>query len=500
MNKNNKFDQTAFHNTIRGKVLLFIALMSFCIGAVFIYSFEQKSILEQKLSGIYELQQAQSLLLEADLAVFDAITQLVVLFEPAARKEVLIEVHQQFIGLTKHYENIAALYPERAPSFYSLLSSLAKVVMSPNSEDLRQVRLNLETHKSQLNTLILENKQAQTDLIFEYEKTSDRVAFRMVMLALTGMLFLVITASLFFSRVNKDVGKILKQIRDIVARKPSTLLKNTRDDEIGQLMFGINEMSLALDERDRQLQIEKLDKSHAESLGAIEHLTAGLVHEIGNPVAAISGMLSLIDYYGAQLPDDVKNNLATIGEYNQKLQIIKDDLAKIATPTSSQQTLIDVNELIEQIANVLNYDERWYGIEIELELASHLPALFGSSGQLKLLLSNLLNNSLEAKSQHKHTILIRTLLINNEIVLSIKDNGKGMDDATLAQAFNAFFTQKDPLQHSGLGLYSSLSIIEAHNGRINITSEQHKGTEVRVYFEQQATTAQHVTNEVATDV
>ncbi|OUS27904.1 hypothetical protein A9Q98_08450 [Thalassotalea sp. 42_200_T64] len=497
MTNNQQPQHLIYPHTIRGKVLLFIAVLSVYVSSLFYYSFEQKNQLAETLHGIESLQYAENILLEADLAVFDAITQLIVLFEPAARQQVLEDVHQQFKGLTRHYDNISKLYPERAPSFYALLGSLAKVIMSPSPEDLKEVRVNLEVHKSQLNSLIKENQIERQQLIKNYDNISNAAAQNLVIFALSGLVVLLIISSIFFAKMGHDINRVLSQIKLIIARKTTEPLENRRSDEIGVLIAGVNHMSQALDYRDQQLHIERLHKSYLDSIGAIEHLTAGLVHEIGNPVAAISGMISEIEYQQEALPETVKTYIASIKDYNNKLQLINKDLANLAAPTSSEYQLLDLNELISQSQNLLHYDERWYGVKINFVQAPLLPALYGNSGQIKQLLNNLLNNCLEAKVNAEHEINIETEFHHDEIVLTIKDNGSGMDNATLAQIFNAFFTTKDPLLHSGMGLFSCLNIVESHGSRINICSQPKQGTEVKVYFSQQQNSSKTggITNE-----
>jgi two-component system, NtrC family, sensor kinase len=238
-----------------------------------------------------------------------------------------------------------------------------------------------------------------------------------------------------------------------------------------------------LEKRDKLLELERHNKSYIKSAGDIESLTAGLVHEIGNPIAIISGVIDEVELEYANIPSTVVDKIKTIKDYNTKLLLINNDLSKIAAPTSIEIHLVDFNEdIINKVVNILHYDERWYGVEIKLELSPELPAIYASSAQLKLLLLNLLNNCIEAKSNDKMCITMSSELINNEIVLLIKDNGKGMDENVQQRAFNNFYTTKDPSQHLGFGLYYCLSIAKENNARIELVSQKNVGTEVSIYF------------------
>ncbi|WP_206485979.1 HAMP domain-containing sensor histidine kinase [Thalassotalea sp. G2M2-11] len=472
----------SFYKTIRGRVLLFVAMLSIYACALFIYSLDQKDILLQKINEIDALQETETVLVAADLAVFDAITQLLIVLEPVEKGEVLLGTHEHFNLLTQHYNKLSKLYPERAPSFFALISSLAKVVMSPSLDDLRVVKDNLKQHKLALNELIQANLASRQKLFKEYKKISDQAVNRLILLTLAGIFILVIISNLFFGKVAFDIKRVLEQIKDIVARKQCPPLATKRDDEIGVLIRGINELSTALDERDRQLHIERIDRSYFESVGAIEKLTTGLVHELGNPIAAIDGIAIEIERSREDLSPELQTNITLIKDYCDKLQLINNDLAYLATPTSKEYQLIDFNSIIRKTASLLHYDERWYGVDVELSLDSTLPAFYACDGKLRLLLNSILVNSLEAKIQDKHKVIIETSYIDDKICLMIKDNGIGMNDQVLAQACDAFFTTKDPSEHNGMGLFSCLSIVKAHKGNLYITSTPNQGTEVGITF------------------
>tara|TARA_R110001583_G_C5671699_1_gene411424 strand:- start:19267 stop:20778 length:1512 start_codon:yes stop_codon:yes gene_type:complete len=470
----------SFYQTIRGRVLLFVALLAIYASFLFIYSFHQKDILLDNISEIDVLQEAETVLVAADLAVFDAITQLLIVLDPVDKGAVLLGTHEHFNLLTEHYQKLSKLYPERAPSFFVLISSLAKVVMSPSLDDLRIVKHNLEQHKLELNSLIRINLASRQALFAEYKEVSDQAVTKLIILTLVGLILMIVFSNLFFGKVALDIKRVLNQITDIVARKQCPDLTTTREDEIGELIRGVNDLSMALNDRERQLHLERIDRSYFESVGAIEKLTTGLVHELGNPIAAISGIADELARDSEVLSSEQQDNISLIKDYCNKLQLINNDLAYLAAPTSKEFQLLDFNNVIGKMANLLHYDERWYGVDIQLSLAPTLPALNACDGQLKLLLNSLLVNSLEAKYQEIHQISIETSYQDNKITLLIHDNGCGMDQATLDRACTAFFTTKDPSEHSGMGLFSCLSIVKSHHGQLTLKSELNQGTEVRI--------------------
>jgi signal transduction histidine kinase len=106
-----------------------------------------------------------------------------------------------------------------------------------------------------------------------------------------------------------------------------------------------------------------------------------------------------------------------------------------------------------------------------------LPMLMGYEGKIKQVCMNILNNAIQAlQHQQKPIIVIRTTLVNKQVILEIMDNGIGMDDKTQQKIFEPFFTTKDVGSGTGLGLSISFAIIKKHKGSIEVKSNPNKGT------------------------
>tara|TARA_R110001583_G_scaffold69544_2_gene197101 strand:- start:21723 stop:23222 length:1500 start_codon:yes stop_codon:yes gene_type:complete len=471
-----------FFFTIKGKVLLSLGFLAIYTIFLFVYSLAQKDVLLDKIKEIDTLQEAETVLLAADLAVFDAITNLLILIEPTQKEDVIEKAHEHFNILTEHYKKLSLLYPKRAPSFYVLIGSLAKVVMSPNTSDYIHVKINLENHQRELNGLILANQKARQKLFKSYKRISDTAVSRLVLLTLFALILMILISSLFFGKITLDIKRVLVQIQSIVARERQENLTTKRVDEIGMLIDGVNEMSDALDLREQQLYLERINSAYYDSSNAIEKLTAGLVHELGNPIAIIIGVIDEIEHGNDSLPLSLQEKILSIKEANDKLLLINTDLTKLASPINKDFEFLDFNEVVSHIANLLHYDERWYSVDIKLNLAPMLPAIFACDAQIRLLLNNLLTNSLEARISNEHQVEIDTLYVDENIHLIIKDNGVGMDDENLENAFTPFYTTKDQSIHSGMGLFSCITVVNSHKGRMNYSSYPNKGTQIRISF------------------
>lgn len=474
-----------FIKSLSGRGLQFIAILLIYLVVVASYSFNKKEQLLVQFNKIEQLQNTEQLLVEADFAAFDAITNMLILFQPQSRSQTINDMHLQFTQLTSLYTRLSEHYPDRASSFFSLVSSLANVVMQPDQQKYQQVKQELAKHKDELRQLLKSNRVTRQQLIDVYHHDSNRIGLEILVMSLFGIILLVILSSWFFGRLSKDIYRLLEQVGQIINREQQSNLASYREDELGLLIQGVNSMSDALDIRDQQLAIEREKRHFQDKSGAIEHLAAGLVHEIGNPVAAIEGMIYEIEQVRQQDPNccqaPISDYIAYIGDYNAKLLKINQDLKGLAQPAITTYQLTDLNQLIQQSCNLLDYDERWYGIEIVLSLTPQLPALLLNSHSFKLLLNNLLSNSLEAcQGREAGKVTISTTAEgNHQLLICIKDNGQGMNSEQLNHAFDAYYTTKE--HHNGLGLFSCLSIVESHGGRINLTSHLDEGTEIRIF-------------------
>jgi len=122
---------------------------------------------------------------------------------------------------------------------------------------------------------------------------------------------------------------------------------------------------------------------------------------------------------------------------------------------------------------------------LQLDLDKNLPAVNGVSDQITQVIMNLLVNAsdaVETLRDREAVVCVRTGVKDKQAYFLVEDNGQGMDEETLKNAKQAFFTTKQAGKGTGLGLSLCNSIIESHGGRLEIESEQNKGTKVYVYL------------------
>lgn len=269
---------------------------------------------------------------------------------------------------------------------------------------------------------------------------------------------------------------------------------------VGNLQFGPDKRHVAVvrDITERKIAAEELERTrqqyfHQEKMAAIGQLAAGILHEVGNPIAAIAGAAhdmrtaSKTDLLkeDTSLPEVVGRNLIMIEEHTERLAKITRDIADFASPRTRERELTDLNGLIRSTTRLLGYDKRFRHMEIRQELDPQLPAIEVVPDQITQVLMNLIINSLDASANSaQKTPLVEVIsrLAGRGIEIEVKDNGVGMDEKTLEHASEPFFTTKEPGKGTGLGLSLCSSIIDSHQGRLRINSVPGEGTSVTIFL------------------
>jgi signal transduction histidine kinase len=231
---------------------------------------------------------------------------------------------------------------------------------------------------------------------------------------------------------------------------------------------------------------------HQEKMASIGQLAAGILHEVGNPIAAIAGaaqeMRSVGDARSGEVAhsvrdDVVERNLKLIEEHTTRLGKITREIAEFASPRPRERELFDLNGLIRSTARLMSYDRRFRRVELDLDLDTMLPAIEGVADQITQVLMNLLINAMDATAmvEGRHPrVQVVSRLVGTEVEVEVKDNGSGMDPEVRQRAREAFFTTKPVGKGTGLGLSLCDTILSAHGGRLEIDSAPGRGTAVTI--------------------
>jgi PAS domain S-box-containing protein len=215
----------------------------------------------------------------------------------------------------------------------------------------------------------------------------------------------------------------------------------------------------------------------AEKLAAIGQLAASIAHEVGNPLQAIQGFLSL---FLEQCPPDTPNErfLKLAEEEIERIVHVLARLRDLYRPRADVFTLVDLNDLIDGVLLLTGRQLERGRIRLLCELDLELPKILGVADQLKQVLLNLVLNAAEAMSGggllHVQTYVGDDRTHGRSAVITLTDTGFGITPEQLPRIFDGLHTTKE--RGMGLGLYTSKAIIERHIGRISVQSEPGEGT------------------------
>jgi signal transduction histidine kinase len=235
-------------------------------------------------------------------------------------------------------------------------------------------------------------------------------------------------------------------------------------------MKAINSMCEELKTRHEQLiQSKKLS-----SLGI---LTAGVAHELGNPLNNISMVAqAYCELYDHLDKKERMDYMMTVLEETQRIKNIVQNLLNFSKPKNADFKISDINSLIRKSLRLVNNVLHVSGIETQLNLQEELPPVFIDDDKIQSVLVNLITNATQAMSPGG-TLSVRTYCKENphHIVIEIEDTGTGISPEFLSNIFDPFFSTKGT-QGTGLGLSISYGIIKKHNGQIDVKSEVGVGT------------------------
>ncbi len=213
----------------------------------------------------------------------------------------------------------------------------------------------------------------------------------------------------------------------------------------------------------------------AEKLAALGQLVAGVAHELNNPLTGIIGYTELLaeEVQG----EKVVKRLQKLGHEAHRMKRIVDGLLRFARQNNPAARAADVDAALRDVIQLREYHLRKLGITVQSHVDPKLPAIAIGEDELKQVLLNLLNNSMDAvEDSAQRSIQIRAFGRQNTVVIQFEDSGPGFTD--LNRAFDPFFTTKPVGKGTGLGLSICYGIAQECGGEIVIKNKQPYGAKV----------------------
>ncbi len=262
-----------------------------------------------------------------------------------------------------------------------------------------------------------------------------------------------------FETANEELKYTNEELLD-----KSTIIKNQNTELIATMRY--------LKETQSQLV-------QSEKMASLGILTAGVAHEINNPlnfiVGGIGGLESYFEEKG-KLPKKVQILLSTIQTGADRASNIIKGLNQLSRSNDKFDEDCDIRSIINNCLLIMQSQLK-DKIEINTVFKNESFSVNGNMGKLHQVFINILTNSIQA-IKHKGNISITTQNIGKNIIIEIEDTGSGINKKHLSKITDPFYTTKDPGKGTGLGLSISYSIIKEHKGSLNFQSEFDKGTTV----------------------
>lgn len=230
-----------------------------------------------------------------------------------------------------------------------------------------------------------------------------------------------------------------------------------------------------IEEERKSLQVQL---QHVERLALIGELTAGIAHELNEPLGRILGFSQLIKKGGALMPQQDEDLERIIKASLYTREIIK-KLMFFSRQMPQQITTVNLNEVVSNILYFI--DARYQGnkISITQKLQDPLPLIQADAVQISQVLVNLITNSIHAMPNGGN-LLIKTVAKPEYVSLIVKDSGLGMTPVVKKKIFEPFFTTKPVGHGTGLGLSVVQGIVSSHHGKVNVQSQPGKGSKFEI--------------------
>ena len=221
----------------------------------------------------------------------------------------------------------------------------------------------------------------------------------------------------------------------------------------------------------------------AESLAALTTLTAGVAHEIKNPLGSIGIHLELMkkEMSGKRQIETQKvmENLLIIKEEVDRLNRIVMDFLFTVRPMNAELSYDELNRVVRELLDFMKFEIAGAGITVDTDLAKANPQILMDERYMKQAVLNILKNAISAMPDGG-MLRVQTVQKGNELLLKISDTGVGIPDEHMEKIFEPYFTTKD--FGSGLGLTLVYKIVKEHMGDIEINSKVGEGTSITLRF------------------
>jgi len=286
------------------------------------------------------------------------------------------------------------------------------------------------------------------------------------------------------------------------ARKEADTVKQ-RNEELTRFNKAIKKQKKRVEEALAELKATQVQLIHSEKMASLGELTAGIAHEIQNPLNFVNNFSEvskeLLEEMMEELQkgdtnevkaiaNDIIENLEKVTHHGKRADSIVKGMLQHSRTSTGVKELTDINILVDEYLRLayhgLRAKDKSFNATMKTDFDKNIGKIEVIPQDMGRVVLNLINNAFYAVNQkvrqniegYEPNVSVYTKRINDKIEISIKDNGNGIPDAIKEKIFQPFFTTKPTGQGTGLGLSLSYDIIQAHGGELKVITEEGKGT------------------------
>ena len=286
------------------------------------------------------------------------------------------------------------------------------------------------------------------------------------------VMFTGFIASFIFSRmVTGPLNKFVEFTKVLGKGKFGERVDVPYGDEIGYLARNFNRLSMQLKTAQEKME-EAYTYTHllqAEKLSSIGQISAGLAHELKNPMTTLK---MLFQAYQEQ-PDMTKEDAEVISSEIERIDNILTNFMGFVKQKGFKMADVDLNDLLDRVLSLATYDIEHSGITVHKDMIEDLPTVKADRSLLDHVFLNLIMNSIQAMPEGGD-IRVSGKSEDDFVEIMIWDKGGGIPSDIRSKIFDPFFTTKD--QGTGLGLSIAYNIVKSHGGKLFFNSTEGKGT------------------------
>jgi two-component system, NtrC family, sensor kinase len=231
------------------------------------------------------------------------------------------------------------------------------------------------------------------------------------------------------------------------------------------------ELERRVEERTSALRASQAKVIQQEKMAAFGLLAAGIAHEVGNPLAALSSLIQMLQRRGPDAYTAGKLDLA--GRQLQRIERTIRELVDFSRPASSQVSRVRMAEVVEEALGIAKYYQRTKQRSITTAISADLPIIVAMRDHLIQVVLNLVLNAIDA-TEDQGKIHVESHVERYELILRVVDDGRGISLADRCRLFQPFFTTKP--HGTGLGLFVSRQIVEDMSGQLKYHSTLGEGS------------------------